>query len=109
MEHVALAVIATIVLVVGGGVVASVRRHHGSVSAIEAPLATCSVVRVLTSDDELRDAVHRAARFEETVAHMLATRTRRYEAIVPTASITSINAPQVPPVGLPQDQAQHSA
>lgn len=41
-----------------------------------------SVVHVLTSDRELREAVERASRFERGVAEQLETRAARYESLL---------------------------
>lgn len=54
------------------------------------PIPGPSLVRILTTDDELRDAVRRAASFERVVADRMQTRARRYEAMVAPEQVTEI-------------------
>jgi hypothetical protein len=76
-------------------VVLGLRRRADS--RAEEPVRVRSLVRVITSEDELRDAVERAARFERMVIERMQTRARRYEDMVaPTlispAPITGITS-----------------
>ena len=75
------------VVALGGQVLRSRRRGQEEV----APAAPSPLVRVLRTEDELQDAVRRAAEFEERVL-MSAVRTRRerYEALIRPPTLTGI-------------------
>lgn len=51
--------------------------------AVEAP-SQQSLFRVLRTDEELQEAVERAARFEQMVARSMGSRAKRYEAMMPS-------------------------
>lgn len=84
------------------GVVAVRLRRRGRGHAA-APVSASHLVRVLTTDEELRDAVRRAARFEQEAADRLRTRARRYEAMVADAKITELSPVQPARAPLPDD------
>ncbi len=65
------------------------RWRQDSAAPAEVPR---SLVRVLHGDDELREALERAARFEHGVAASLRARASRYEAMLPAARVTDIRA-----------------
>lgn len=88
MTHLALLLLAS-ALVLTVAAAAVVRYRRKSALSVEEP-APRSMVRVLRSDEELREAVDRAVRFERVLADSLQTRTRRYEAMVRPAPITRI-------------------
>lgn len=88
MTHLALVLLGS-ALVLAVAAVAVVRYRRRNAPSIEEP-APRSLVRVLRSDEELREAVDRAVRFERVLADTLQTRTRRYEAMVRPAPITRI-------------------
>lgn len=84
-------------LVLGGGVLFSVilvsrshwlrrARASGDVVRPEAP----AIVRILRSEDELREAAHRASQFDRAAAEVLRARADHYEKLVPLASVTDI-------------------
>lgn len=64
------------------------RRAEARVVTSEPP---SSLVRVLTSEDELEEAVDRAAHFEQVVADALRSRRRRYEAMVPGTTVARLD------------------
>lgn len=65
------------ILIVGAGGVALRRRRPSEEARTDQP-SYCPV-RVLTTDEEVRAAVVRAARFEQMAAASLEARTRRYQ------------------------------
>lgn len=99
-------VVAVVVVAVAGRLI---RRHRAPASIAESPACPSSLVRVLTSDEELRDAVHRAADFERMVADTVRTRARRYEAMVAEIPIADIGIGRRRSVQAPGDEASRSA
>lgn len=109
MSHLVLAVLigVTAVVAVTGGL--GLRHYLKRATQAEAAPAVPSLVRLLTSDDELREALHRAASFEQSAIDALHVRTSRYEAMLPAAPVTDIGARRplvVEPAG---DHTPHSA
>jgi hypothetical protein len=51
-----------------------------------------SNVHVLRNDEELRDALRRSARFEQSILDRLQSRADHYEALMASAPITEIGA-----------------
>lgn len=104
-------------LLSGIGVVAAcvgllgVLRHLRGAARAETIDPPPSLVRVLTSDADLREAVARAVAFDQAAIEALHSRALRYEAMVPIASVTDIAARRAR--GLlaeaPGDDAPHSA
>lgn len=80
-----------------------VRRRHGSNRLADVPQPATPRVRVLTTDEELRAAVRRAASFERAVADRMQTRASRYEAMVARERVTDIGVTDIsaayPPAG----------
>jgi phosphopantetheine adenylyltransferase len=72
---------AAVVAVWGAG--ALLHRGHRARSTTETPERSRSLVRILTSDEELEEAVSRAASFEKMVDETLQACRRRYEVMVP--------------------------
>lgn len=87
-------IVVVIVLAVVGVLLGAIGIHQRRKASgrTTAPEHRPSLVRVLTTDEELRDAVHRAASFERAVADRMRTRARRYEAMVAPEQITEISA-----------------
>lgn len=108
MEHLILVIVA-IAAGTGALVTAFLVRHHRSSAPTEEPVSRSPLVRVLTTDEALRDAVQRAAAFERMVAASLETRTRRYEAMIQPAPVTEIGVSPRPVATLPDDEAPRSA
>jgi hypothetical protein len=68
-----------------------------------------SLVRVLTSEDELQEAVERAVHFEQGVARSLAGRIERYRAASHVAPVVALG-PTLPPTdALSTDPVRDSA
>ena len=94
-----------IALAVVGAVLGAVaiRRSRRAKGKAVAPARAPSPVRVLTTDEELRDAVRRAVIFEQALADRVHTRTRRYEEMVNPAQIARISPVHPAPLDLPDD------
>lgn len=69
------------VLVATAVLVRRVARHRAAAAGLVRPEPQ-SVVHVLTTDSELREAVERATRFERGVAELLESRAARYESLL---------------------------
>ncbi len=104
------------VLVASGGVLitaatfvaARALRHavpDAPVRRIEQP----SPLRVLRSEDELRDAISRAVAFERDVAATLRVRAERYEALASKPVIDALAARRAQPALGDADAQPHSA
>ncbi len=65
-------------------------RRRAEVTATGAPEQPCSVLHILRSEEELDDALRRAARFERGVAEAAGRRADRYEELIAPAPITEI-------------------
>src|SRR5579875_3730009 len=78
--HTVGAVMVAVAVLAACGLVAMLPRRRAVVEQDAAPERP-SMVRVLNSDAELRDAARRAARFETLAAAALEARARRYEAL----------------------------
>lgn len=88
MSHTDILYLAVAAVVIGGiGVVRSLR--HRARSADDEPLVVRSLVRVITDEEELREALERATHFEEMVANAVQHRADRYRSMVTTASASS--------------------
>lgn len=72
---------AALVVLAAGWAALAVRRHRRQKPAVITE--PHSLVRLLTTEAELHEAVRRAERFELEVAAILRARTERYEAIGP--------------------------
>lgn len=93
MAHLGVFVAALAVIVCGAAAAVRVawrRRSAGPLT--QEPPRESRLVRLLTSDEELHDAVARAARFEQMMADTHSTRVRRYEAMV-----SPLRAPAIGP------------
>lgn len=102
MSHSEILYLAVAAVAVGGvGMVRSARRRVGSVS--EEPFVVRSLVRVITDEDDLREALERASRFEEMVAHTVQHRADRYRAMVASGP----DRPQTP--SPPLDSQGHAS
>ena len=66
------------------------RRRRSEESFGGHPAEPRSNVHVLTSEEELRDALKRSAQFERAVVDKVRDRADRYEALITPASITQI-------------------
>ncbi|HLI15328.1 MAG TPA: hypothetical protein VKV23_04660 [Acidimicrobiales bacterium] len=107
MRELALFVVPAAVVVSIAGVAGSWRRGRPRAAATP-PREPPSLVRILTSEDQLREAARHAADFERSVAEHVNERVKRYESFV--------GAPVVPlPPAHPRtgagrrDQQPHSA
>lgn len=66
--------------IVGTGALA-LRRRPPTTGDVHPPELSHSLIRVLTTEEEVRAAVLRAAQFEEVAAACIAARTRRYHSL----------------------------
>ena len=69
----------TVVAMLLVGVAFFAFRRRGQVADAPAEEPAYSLVRILTTDEELRDAALRAAHFDEIAAASAEARTRRYQ------------------------------
>lgn len=108
MAHLVLYSLAAVVVAVwGAGTLAALRRRRArSTTTLGAPI---SLVRILTSDDELREAIDRAAGFEKMVAETVQARRHRYETMVPTAKVSRIVTGSPPVVADHDEEIPRSA
>jgi LPXTG-motif cell wall-anchored protein len=107
-HHILLLLLIGIACVLAAGVATVLLRRRKRTPAAEEPQPR-SLVRVLRSDEELREAVGRAARFERMLADTMETRARRYEAMVQPSVITRIDAGLAFRAELSDDDAPRSA
>lgn len=94
MEAIAVAAI------IGGGIVvlvAMVARRQRLRPQQEEARVPRSAIRVLEGDDELSDALRRAARFERDEADTRSRRADRYEAQISVRPITDLRRDHRPP------------
>lgn len=89
MAHLALPLLAGAALIAAAGAAAVLQRRRNRDPDVQRP-EPHSLVRVLRSEEELREAVDRAVRFERSLADRARTRTRRYEDMVHPAPIAHI-------------------
>ena len=83
-------VLGVIVLVgFGYGARSELLRRHRARRARPMPEPR-SLVRVLTNEDELREATERAIGYEQQVARRVADRIERYRAVSPLAPVVSL-------------------
>lgn len=101
-------VLLAVAVVAAAGGAGILRHRRRNDSSAQGPVPR-SLVRVLTSDDELRAAVGRAARFERMLADSVQTRTRRYEAMVAPAAIPHLDTDPVTRSRLSDGRAPRSA
>ena len=66
------------------------RSHRAHALVPEVPSPRLSSVHVLQSEDELREAIERAAEFHQRTATLLRSRSDRYEALL---LATPVNRP----------------
>jgi hypothetical protein len=100
MAHLVLFATAGVVVAAWGfGVLRHPRRR--AEARVEIPEPPSSLVRVLTSDEELKEAVDRAAYFEQLVADARRSRRRRYEALVPGSTPPDVDTGSSHAVVLP--------
>lgn len=100
MAHLVLYVAPAVVVAACLLIVVAVRRRRRAAAADDAPSAPRSLVRILDTEDDLRSAVVRAAEFERMVTNTLASRARRYEEMIPSATVTMLSqtSPALPTV-----------
>lgn len=89
MAHFADVLIGAAVAVMAAGAV-MLRRHRAAEPLLD-DAAPRSLVRVLRSEEELREAVDKAVRFERMLADSVETRTRRYQALLSAAPLRRLD------------------
>ena len=75
---------------VGLGISVALRRRRPA--GEEPAKEPSSLVRVLSTEDEVRDAVVRATQFEEAAAALIDARTRRYRTLAGPSAATRLHA-----------------
>lgn len=80
-----------IAVVLAVGVALLVVRHRRAAGEVLTEVAPRSLVRVLATEDEVREAARRAAGFEEIAAAAIDARTRRYQRLAGPTTPASLH------------------